>query len=111
MAEEQFLLKDMFDAESVGALADGIADAWDGFDRTAFLTGVFDDVWPALELKQRMRRIATVLREVLPGGYRDQLQILLAAAAHTPATEIRPQTRISEAAARTSQPPLRSCFR
>ncbi len=84
MAEEQFLLKDLFDPESVGALADGVAAAWDGFERTEFLEAVFDDAWPGLELKQRMRHIATVLRSVLPGGYRDQLQILLSAAAHTP---------------------------
>jgi 3-methyladenine DNA glycosylase AlkC len=43
---------------------------------------VFDAGWPARELKQRMRHVTTVLHELIPGGYRDQLQVLLNAVPH-----------------------------
>lgn len=45
---------------------------------------VFDDRWDARELKQRMRHVTTVLHELIPGDYRAQLEVLLAAAANTP---------------------------
>jgi len=85
MTEEPFLLKDLFDQDSVGTLADALTAADDRFPRSEFLDAVFDHRWHDLELKQRMRHIATVLRDLLPGGYRDQLDGLLHAVPHTPA--------------------------
>lgn len=85
MADEPFLLKDLFDVESVGELSAAVHAAHPAFDAEAFLAEVFDDRWESLELKQRMRRLAEVLDEHLPGDYRRKLQILLAAARHTPA--------------------------
>jgi len=84
MAAERFLLKDMFDVDSVGRIADAIARALPGFDATSFLGAVFDEQWPDRELKQRMRHIATLLHGTLPGSYREQLSTLLDAVPHTP---------------------------
>ena len=83
-AEQPFLLKDLFDKESVGALADAIQAASPAFDRERFTELVFDGEWPDRELKQRMRHISTVLHELIPGDYRQKLAVLLAAAPHTP---------------------------
>lgn len=79
-----FLLKDLFDQRSVGAIADAVTGALPGFDRARFLEEVFDAEWPSRELKQRMRHISTVLRDLLPGDYRRQLDVLLEAAPKTP---------------------------
>jgi 3-methyladenine DNA glycosylase AlkC len=43
---------------------------------------VFDEGWPDRELKQRIRHISRVLHEMLPGTYRAQLGVLLAAVPH-----------------------------
>ncbi len=40
-----------------------------GFDKKGFLKKVYDDSWEARELKQRMKHIALVLHEFLPGQY------------------------------------------
>lgn len=44
------------------------------FDQSRFLQLVFDETWNQLELKQRMRHIARVLRQLLPGSYEQQLE-------------------------------------
>ena len=58
-------IKDLFNEQTVGDLADGIQVAYGGFDREAFLARVFDAEWPARELKQRIRHITVVLHELL----------------------------------------------
>lgn len=85
VADDPFLLKDLFNRESVGEVAGAVQAAQPAFDPRAFLAEVFDGRWDSLELKQRMRRVAEVLHRHLPGGYRSQLEILLAAVPHTPA--------------------------
>jgi 3-methyladenine DNA glycosylase AlkC len=40
-----------------------------GFDKKKFLKKVYDKDWEARELKQRMRHIALVLHDFLPGNY------------------------------------------
>ncbi len=47
------------------------------FDRAAFLSGIYDNSWDALELKERMRHTTRTLHEFLPGDYRAALDILL----------------------------------
>lgn len=79
--DEPFLLKNLFDRTSVGAIGDAVAAAFPAFDRSLFMGRVFDDGWKARELKQRMRHVTTVLHGLIPGDYRQQLEILLAAAA------------------------------
>ena len=83
MAEERFLLKDLFDRPSVGVVADAIAGADRSFDREAFLTAVFDNDWPGRELKERMRHIAVTIRHHVAGDYRQALDVLLRATSDT----------------------------
>ncbi|HYO22654.1 MAG TPA: DNA alkylation repair protein [Flavisolibacter sp.] len=47
------------------------------FKKQPFLNQIFDTEWEAKELKQRMRHIATVLKEHLPGSYRDQVSCII----------------------------------
>ena len=69
-------LKDMFNKESVGALAAAVKKVYSPFDREAFTTRVFDEAWQGRELKERMRHISTVLGGNLPSEYRAALGIL-----------------------------------
>ncbi len=80
MTDDRFLLKDFFNAETIGVVADAIAKAEPGFDRDAFLDQVFDADWKERELKQRMRHVAQCLRDTLAGEYRTALTTLLKAA-------------------------------
>lgn len=80
---ERFLLKDLFNEDSIGVIATAVAAAHAGFDRTGFLTAVFDEEWAGRELKQRMRHVAEELRAHLPRSYPEALEVLVAA---SPAT-------------------------
>ncbi len=83
MAEDRFLLKDLFDEASVGAIASAVADAARGVDAEQIVAMVFDSEWDGRELKERMRHIAHVLADLVPGDYRTKLTVLLEAAANT----------------------------
>jgi 3-methyladenine DNA glycosylase AlkC len=48
-----------------------------GFNQKAFIDAVHHSDWEALELKQRMRRLSTVLQSFLPGNYAKQLATIL----------------------------------
>jgi 3-methyladenine DNA glycosylase AlkC len=78
--KERFLLKELFNRDTVGEVAGAVGTALPGFDGKTFESRVFDDEWPDRVLKQRMRHVTTVLHGLLPGNYRRQLSILLAAA-------------------------------
>ncbi|MBT8247325.1 MAG: DNA alkylation repair protein [Acidimicrobiia bacterium] len=80
MGDERFLLKDMFNRETIGVIADAVAAADSRFDPAAFLASVFDDEWGDRELKQRMRHAAECLRAGLPDDYGAALEILVRAA-------------------------------
>lgn len=82
MGDEPFLIKDFFNRDSVGELGAAIAAAAPTFDVDRFLAGVFDEGWEDRELKQRMRHVASVLRSLLPGDYREALAVLVAAVPH-----------------------------
>ncbi|MGD8397232.1 MAG: DNA alkylation repair protein [Anaerolineae bacterium] len=69
-------IKDLFDEESVGALADALQGAHGAFDRATFMARVFDAAWPDRALKQRIRHITVVLHDLLPADYRAALDIL-----------------------------------
>ena len=47
------------------------------FEQQSFVNQVFDTEWEAKELKQRMRYIATVLNEHLPGSYKEQVSCII----------------------------------
>lgn len=84
MGEEPFLLKDFFNPDSMGIVADAIAEVHPGFDRRGFLQTVFDESWEERELKQRMRHAAMTLRALLPEPYEEALEIVRTA---SPATK------------------------
>jgi 3-methyladenine DNA glycosylase AlkC len=69
-------LKDMFNQESVAALANAIQHHYAAFNREAFIASVFGDAWEVRELKERMRHITISLHDVLPEEYRTALDIL-----------------------------------
>ncbi len=64
--EEPFLLKNMYSPELVGKIAAEIKADYPAFDMAVFIAFVFDDEWPTLELKQRMRKISSGLHHCLP---------------------------------------------
>lgn len=70
------LLKDYYDRPFVTRLAEAVAAESPGFDVRAFTRAVLAAPWPDLALKQRMRRITTVLGDRLPGAYPRQLSVL-----------------------------------
>lgn len=69
-------LKNMFNEQSVAALAAAIQKEYPAFDRQAFLARVFDEGWEARKLKERMRHITTALHDFLPQGYPTALDVL-----------------------------------
>jgi 3-methyladenine DNA glycosylase AlkC len=69
-------LKDLFNEESVGALAEAMQGASPGFEPEAFAAEVFDDAWPDRELKERMWHITQVLHRHLPSDYAVALDLL-----------------------------------
>jgi 3-methyladenine DNA glycosylase AlkC len=69
-------LKDLFSEESVADLAAAVRTQARSFDPEAFLSQVFDDGWPDLELKQRVRHITTGLHDTLALDYRPALDVL-----------------------------------
>jgi 3-methyladenine DNA glycosylase AlkC len=69
-------IKDLYDEQSVAALATAIRTEHPGFDVEAFSACVFDKSWQTRELKERMRHITTVLHDFLPADYRTALDIL-----------------------------------
>jgi len=82
MAEK---LKDLFFTRTtLTKLAEAIAQVEAGFDRTTYLSLVFDDAWEAKELKARMRHAAICLGQTLPKSYAQALKIL---------QEVAPQSR------------------
>lgn len=76
---EPFLLKNLFDLASIEQIGDAVNAALPAFDRSRFRDLVFDDDWYSRELKQRMRHVSGVLHGLIPGDYRAQLEVLLAA--------------------------------
>lgn len=77
---EPFLLKDMIDRESVAAVFESVAAVRSEFPVSQAMSDVFDDEFDDLALKQRIRRVARVLRTRLSGDYRSALDVLVAAA-------------------------------
>lgn len=73
-------LKHLYDQSFVSRLARAVHAQAPSFPVRRFTSAVFADPWPSLELKARMRHIATMLAAHVPGPYRDQLAVLQAAA-------------------------------
>ncbi len=69
-------LKNMFNRQTVAALAGAVQSNYPAFRQKAFLDDVFDADWNGRELKQRIRHITTVLHSHLPQNYSEALAIL-----------------------------------
>ena len=69
-------LKNMYNEQSVAALADAIHQIYPTFNCELFASRVFDVDWDERELKQRMRHITTVLGDFLPANYGTALGIM-----------------------------------
>lgn len=70
-------LKNMYNKAALQKVADLAIASIKPFDRQAFLSGVFAPGWEELELKQRIRRISTVLNSMLSGNYEKDIKQVL----------------------------------
>jgi len=70
------LLKDLYSKKYVQTLAINIQYNYSEFNKDSFLKFVFDEMWPTLELKQRMRHITISMYEFLPKDYSTCIIIL-----------------------------------
>ncbi|MGW0803172.1 DNA alkylation repair protein [Nonomuraea sp. NPDC002799] len=68
-------LKDMINAQSVSVLADGLAAAWAPFPRAGFIARALTGL-DGLELKDRVRHVATALHDALPLPYPQAAEIV-----------------------------------
>jgi 3-methyladenine DNA glycosylase AlkC len=71
-------LKSVYHGEFLRNFGNLISDVYSGFRTEDFTRDVMDGDWENLELKQRIRRISTVLGRHLPSRYEDAIDILLA---------------------------------
>jgi len=69
-----------FTEESLNSFAETIVKYYPGVDKDKFLELIYDDVWPELELKEKMRHTSKCLYKTLPGNYTEALVILIKAA-------------------------------
>ena len=61
-----------------------------GIDAKKMIAAVKNKQWPAMELKQRMRQLSTVLHDHLPGNYKKKLsQVLLLIKAFPPDSKVQ----------------------
>ena len=72
-------LKNMYSKAYMSKFADVFASIDPRFSRKKFLNLVFDRDWEEKELKQRMRHISICLHKSLPGGYEENIKILMKA--------------------------------
>lgn len=61
--------KNIYNDRFFNGFTDILTKTLGGFDKKRFLQKVYDDAWESRELKQRMKHIALVLQEFLPGSY------------------------------------------
>lgn len=70
------VLKDIINEALVETLAQDILSNRSNFNAKNFKNNVLSSQWRTLELKQRIRHVATVLGQHLPGSYEQQIVIL-----------------------------------
>ena len=71
------LLKDIYSPAFVDRFSAIMKRTNPNFDQNLFRQKVFQENWPLMELKQRMKHIAAVLHEFLPPQYPDALKVIL----------------------------------
>ena len=74
------LKETLYSRQSFEDVAAVLMQVYPAFDRSAFLTRIYDEAWPKRTLMERMRHIARVLHELLPQDYHAALDILQQAA-------------------------------
>jgi 3-methyladenine DNA glycosylase AlkC len=84
---EPFLLKNIYSHAFVAQIAAEICAVFPDFDTSGFLARVFDESWPDLELKQRIRHISHCLRHFLPSDYSDAVAVLVRTVGHMTARD------------------------
>lgn len=73
MAEQ---LKNVYTKEYIKNLAKKVKEFYPPLNEEKFCNEIFDSSWKNLELKQRMRHIATVLERSIDLSYKEQLEVL-----------------------------------
>ncbi len=63
------LLKDIYSEDFLIAFGKKVKSSYNSFNQERFLAKVMDNSWEELKLKERMRRIATILKEFLPACF------------------------------------------
>ena len=70
------LLKDLYNEQYIELLSSNISSVYPAFKSDKFTKSIFYKEWRFLELKQRMRHIATILGLQLPTEYKTAITIL-----------------------------------
>jgi 3-methyladenine DNA glycosylase AlkC len=70
-------LKNLYSHELIQTLAAEFKGEYKSFETQKFTESVLSDEWDMLELKDRMRHVATVLGRYLPSNYAEAISILL----------------------------------
>ena len=73
-------LKNIYDVNFIRQLSSELNKSYRKFDSTSFEAYIFDEFWPDMELKQRMRHIALALKVFIPKNYSQSLKVLKPAA-------------------------------
>ncbi|MFC0328651.1 DNA alkylation repair protein [Paenibacillus sepulcri] len=71
-------LKDMYHEQFLRQFGEKVHAVYKAFNTEAFVAAVMEDGWYDLKLKERIRRISTVLGTYLPPRYEDALDVLYA---------------------------------
>jgi 3-methyladenine DNA glycosylase AlkC len=70
-------LKNMYNARFFERFTDTAKEVIPAFNTQRFIKQVFDASWKAKELKQRVRHVSTLLKEQLPGSYKEQVENII----------------------------------
>ena len=70
-------LKNIYNHRFFEDYVDVMKEVIPGMDKRHFLNQVMDDQWESKELKQRVRHIACVLKDYLPGNYKKNISTIL----------------------------------
>jgi 3-methyladenine DNA glycosylase AlkC len=70
------LLKDYYNKELIEQIASAMQRVHTDFQSEQFVLEVIDNSWKELELKERIRKISTALRQYLPEEYSAAVKIL-----------------------------------
>ena len=70
-------LKNIYSLKFFESYAHTMMQVIPGMDKTVFIKQIFDKQWESKELKQRIRHIAAVLKNHLPGNYKKNVSAII----------------------------------